>query len=46
MASTILAVISIGIACYSLGWGLRGLAESFANRDNQRDKADDDCYRR
>nr|DAP95614.1 MAG TPA: hypothetical protein [Caudoviricetes sp.] len=46
MASTILAVISICIGCYSLGWSLRGLAESFANRDNQRDQADDDCSRR
>lgn len=32
MASTILAVISIGIACYSLGWSLRGLAERYAEQ--------------
>lgn len=32
MASTILAVISICIGCYSLGWSLRGLAERYAEQ--------------
>lgn len=39
-ASMILSIIGIALACYSLGYSVRGLAESSRKRNNQRSDTD------
>lgn len=39
-ASMILSIIGIALACYSLGYSVRGLVESSGKRNNQRSDTD------